>query len=847
MEFPVAYFEGNLIFTPDRKCWAAYEANGFQYDFKSMSTKKSYFQQLLGFFWHLEKPTRLLMLPEVSKFVDRFERLKARVTGPFVPYALSHADMTRQLLEEGLGEEGTKYKLFVMINIDDEVTLLSQVKGLKQGINNFLKDFRDPLNKAERMLGISGLEITESDMREYMATEERIHHRLSESLALTKIKERTTEWIIRRNFWKGIGMPPQRYLWQEEDEEVRYAPVEGALAVSTGRAAKDVGVNVRGKKVIRPRLAEFMSLTEGKVDLQRNRRAVKISQQVGGEEVSGYSSYLTVSELPDQFYIPGHEYLYKLNDLDFPVAVSIYLDPKTNDEVRQKVNLKKMDIDDQSQHTASAGSDLPLSLLQARNEALMLEKDLDDNKFPMFDTSFVFEVVSPNEEELLLRTDALKDFYKSMHMHLVNPAGEQWQLFNEFMPAGPRLCSPDYVHRISPHALAASMIAATKRLGDDSAFFIGTTGILNNPVFFDPSEAPRKNKSGSGAFIGSLGGGKSFTANFICYLLTIYGAKTLIFDPKGDRGAWKEHLIELGDELDIVTLDDREDDYGKLDPWGFLDASAAARTAINIFAFIGRVNPRDKAYTAMAKAVMYVKTLQQKDRSMLACIQALKRNPDQAAKDFADMLETIATLPYAKLMFYDGKPRSISLERRMTVLQIANLDLPDIGTASEDMDASQILSIAFMFSITSFATRFCEDNKEEFTVVVMDEFWALSGTKEGRRLVTRLIRTGRYFYAAVFIISQNAEDLLDERIKNNIGFKFAFRSSDPDEIRKTLKFFDLEPTEDNIAMIKNIQNGKPLFQDLDGHCGIVDIEPFFPHIKEAFDTTPGRKKVAEAS
>ena len=42
--------------------------------------------------------------------------------------------------------------------------------------------------------------------------------------------------------------------------------------------------------------------------------------------------------------------------------------------------------------------------------------------------------------------------------------------------------------------------------------------------------------------------------------------------------------------------------------------------------------------------------------------------------------------------------------------------------------------------------------------------------------------------AGVYFVTQNADDLLDEKMKNNIGLKFAFRSTDLVEIKKTLEF-----------------------------------------------------------
>ena len=39
---------------------------------------------------------------------------------------------------------------------------------------------------------------------------------------------------------------------------------------------------------------------------------------------------------------------------------------------------------------------------------------------------------------------------------------------------------------------------------------------------------------------------------------------------------------------------------------------------------------------------------------------------------------------------------------------------------------------------------------------------------------------------------QNTDDLLDEKLKNNLGLKFAFRSTDINEINKTLAFFGVD-------------------------------------------------------
>ena len=834
VEFPVAYFESNITFTPDKNRWAGYEVIGFQYNMRSTDAKKTFYNMLHSMGWQLNNTIKILLIPKEYSYKNHFENLKARITGPFSEFAHYHANETRAWLEDVQGDIGIKYKIYLLINIDKQVSLKDHINNVKELFHSI---FLEPKEKTDRLMGVSGLEIPTSEMNYYQEIEDRVFKQFSKYFRLTRTNEEINEWLIRRNFWKGIAEPPKKFIWQSDVKTIVPSENSKAIHVKSNKRTKDI-IKKGNKEYIRPRYAEFINLTEGDIDLKTNSRYIKTTQLVGDEEKSSYSAYLTFSDIADDLFIPGNEYLYLLNELPFPVGVSMYIEPMDNEEAKKNVRNKKQEIDDQSDHVLQA-TDLPLTLLESGREAMLLEKELDDTRSPMLDISYVFEVVAATEKELYERIDILKSFYKGMHFELVNPAGEQWMLFNEFMPIGPRFCSIDYVHRVTPSYLAASMFAATNRLGDDDGFYIGTTGVLNQPVFFDPSRGPRINKSGSGAFIGTLGGGKSYTANYLLYLTTLYGGKGFIVDPKGDRTKWKGHLKEFGDQLDYVTLEAREEDFGKLDPWGFLPRDHAEQVALNIIAFLANIKVDDEEFHQVSEAIEKVKLL--KDASMMKIIEQLEKTEEETGIRLARKLRAFARLPYAKLLFFDGPLNSISLEKRVTILHVKNLDLPDKEVPRSDYDISNILSISLMFSITAFVTKFAED-PNEFTTVLYDEFWTITNSKEGSKLSKRLIRTGRSEYAAIFIISQNADDLIDEQIKNNLGFKFVFRSGDRKEIEKILEFLDLETTPDNINLIKSIENGKPLFQDLDGQTGIVDIDVVFDHIDKAFNTTAGKKK-----
>ena len=81
--------------------------------------------------------------------------------------------------------------------------------------------------------------------------------------------------------------------------------------------------------------------------------------------------------------------------------------------------------------------------------------------------------------------------------------------------------------------------------------------------------------------------------------------------------------------------------------------------------------------------------------------------------------------------------------------------------------------------------------------------------------------------------------MADENIKNNIGMKFAFRSTDINEIKKTLEFFGLDSEdENNQKRLRNLENGQCLFQDLYGRVGVIKFHVMFDYLFHAFDTRP---------
>ena len=62
-------------------------------------------------------------------------------------------------------------------------------------------------------------------------------------------------------------------------------------------------------------------------------------------------------------------------------------------------------------------------------------------------------------------------------------------------------------------------------------------------------------------------------------------------------------------------------------------------------------------------------------------------------------------------------------------------------------------------------------------------------------LVINIVRSPNH--AGVYFVTQSSGDVSKESLKNNIGLKFAFRSTDINEIKQTLEFFGIDKDDEN--------------------------------------------------
>lgn len=820
MQFPVAYFDGNLLFARTREAWAIYELEPPAYNMLSVDERRIRLYQFARLFWHVDLEGHLLAIPVSHPIRDHYHALKDQVRRQRDATEW-YCDQAADYLER-LTSRSWNHRFFLAFK-------LSKPTDVWPTTWDFLKSIVLDLKRFTANLAVEddGYEIFSYELRAYKGQEEQLYARLGDILKVSRVETGTTEWLLRTPFWRGLGHPPLRIGWQ---------PRLHTEQIPDGRT------------VLRPQRAEMITLAEGDVDLRHPRR-VAITQDVEGEERTSYQSYLAISEWPDEIRFPGSEWAYDLQTLHYPVAMSLRWTLQSHEQALAAVRNKKREISDQIRHAVESDEQPSLSLASANEQLLLLEEELKRHRYPTVQLSTLFCVYDSDPKACSEYRSDLRRWFRDRQMEVECPTGDQWRAFNEFLPGGSRGIS-DYVHRLLPDVVGSAMPGATFALGDLSGPYIGHNR-FNKPVYLDPALPPQRDRSASIAFLGTLGSGKSYGANLITYLAVLLGgARALILDPKSERGHWPQKLPELTGRINVVTLSAKVEDDGKLDPFALARrrpdlAKWAGNMAITMLAFLVNAKQGKPEMNALMEAVDEVQRRGQLYMRAVVdvLLEAAEGSPEHHLGRYLDSLSHRAM---ANLIFGRGQAGAIDVTHDLTILQLENATFPQDGTAREDYTLDETISVALMHGVTAFAHHFIQHGTD-FKVVLMDEAKVLFRSSQGRDLATRLVRTGRSKNNGVYLISQNADDLADGTVYNNLGCKFLFRSPSRDEVEKQLELLNLEPNPENIGIVQTLQSGEALFQDLYGRSGVIKIDAIFQHLHDAFNTRPQAAREEETA
>jgi hypothetical protein len=781
--FPLSYAHSNLLFSQNGGCVALYRLGMVSYPFRAVSGK-----------WDLQR---------------RLERLAHTVAADFSLWRVNRAYPTGSYVRDTLGlldprhQDKQAWEAFLAGHAERLAGMRSHVpetylavslnERAPEGVGSGLIRFSDHLRAhVEGVVGArKHASIPAARIEEFRASEQRLFERLSSVVVCDRAKTVDIQWLLARVAARGVAEARVDRYWKPQ-----------ALVV-----------HAPGSE------AAFEPLSEV---LWRNANAAITEHErtlrVDGERVRCFQA----------MFAP-------LESIDFPVDAVLHARWLGNRDALAQVRKRIADVEHAyAEQVQGAAFGPGLQAEEDRTLAREYEAQLQTGSRPPMLTGWIgLALGAPTVEELERRVSVLREHYGDIQLH--RPAGLQHRLFFDHVLRTDGGVTLDYSQQITVEQFGALVPTATRTVGSPHGPYLGfaPTG-LPRPVRYDPTQASRESRASAVLLVGTLGSGKTVAAQTIAYAAERRGSLIVDFDPKPDHG-W-ENLPELAEHLEVLELSGEPSQQGKLDPLAIGPADLREEIASSYLLELLR-DPTAVWENAISRAVR--DAIREGSRSLMSVVDHLKDSEQETARDAGEALEVISDFGLARLGFGTGQDMTVQTRGSVVTIRMPGLSLPDPAAARDTYTRTERVSVATLTLVAAYVLRLVSQDRSRHKVVLLDEAWFLLASPRGRVIVDRLTRLGRAFNTTLLLGTQRTADL--DGLSELIGVYFIFGQDSDTEAARALSLIGLDPDDQAlVSLICGFRQGRCLMRDLDGRVGEVQIDPVYPHLLGAFDTTPAQ-------
>jgi hypothetical protein len=765
----------------------------------------------------------------------RLERLAHTVAADFSVWRVNRAYPAGSYIERTLGllderhQPAEVWRAFLeghrerLLDLDSHVPEVYLAVSLSQGAPagfgaGLVRGVDRARRRVEELAGIgTASPISHGELEGLLVSEQRIYERLSGVLGIQRASTRELQWLLRRAASRGVVEPLLDEHWQPD-----------ALLLGAGEDGQG-GV--------------FEPLA---VDLERCANAAITERErtlvVDGEQGRSFQAMLALGSLAEAPEFPGAsaELLFApLEAVSFPADAVLHARWLGNRDALGQVRKRIADVENAYSEQLQGSAHGP-GLLAGEDRVLAREYEArlqSGGRPPMLYAWVALAVGAPTEQELERRVDVLRESYGDIALH--RPAGLQRQLFFDLLPRTDSGLTRDYVQQVTVEQFGALVPTATHTVGAPRGVYLGFTPRgVRRPVRYDATAPSRESRASAVALAGTLGSGKTVTAQGIAYAAERRGSLIVDFDPKPDHG-W-EKLPELDGRLDVLELSGAPGQQGKLDPLLIGLEELREELACSYLLELLR-DPPPSWENAIGRAVK--DAVRHGERSALSVVRALCASESEPAREAGEALEVICDFGLARLGFAETGAGGdvVRAAGSVTTIRTPGLSLPDPGASRETYTRAERVSVATLTLVAAYVLRLVSQDRSRHKVVLLDEAKAFLISRQGQAIVQRLVRMGRAFNTTLLLATQLVSDF--EELADLIGTWFIGGQESDAEARRALELIGLDPTDQELVrLLREYRAGRCLMRDLDGRVGEVQVDLVHPHLLAAFDTTPTRTR-----
>lgn len=394
----------------------------------------------------------------------------------------------------------------------------------------------------------------------------------------------------------------------------------------------------------------------------------------------------------------------------------------------------------------------------------------------LFQVSIYVTLTADSLTELDKTTKLLETVLSARLFYMKTARYQQIDALQSILPRAQDLLNQK--RNLDSSSAALTFPFMSSELVQESGILYGVNKSNNSLVILDRFSLNNANS----IIFAQSGSGKSYATKVEILRQLMQDTKVIVIDPERE---YKRLSESVGGTYIKLSARSKE----KINPFDLAtthhnrkDLSEHAQDLIEVLSLmVDGLSPREKA--AVDKAILAIYKALKKQMPLLEDLYEQLKSQGQTK--LCDRLEKYITGSLAQVF---NSQTNIKLNNRLVVFDIK--DLPE--------SLRQIM----MMIISNFVANQVKARPEK-RLLVIDEGWLLLQHEESARFVSGLVRRARKYYLGVSIISQQANDFL----QNDYGRAIASQSSlrilmrqDTTTIKKVVTEFHLSEYEENFLL-----------------------------------------------
>ncbi|NCS98079.1 MAG: DUF87 domain-containing protein [Candidatus Pacebacteria bacterium] len=549
----------------------------------------------------------------------------------------------------------------------------------------------------------------------------------------------------------------------------------------------------------RKKVRKFQATQEKK---RRERLSLQFSfgeqDQVDLISYSGLMEESTYLQIGDTYvrtlFISGYPYVANVGWLNMLINFNQDLDISYHIEqvdplmALPKLNRKITELESTKRSMLKAGKVIGSEITDPLESAMELKDKIQRGQEKLFQISIYMTLSASSLEELNKSTQVLETIMSSRLFYIKNATFQQLEDLQSTLPRGENQLAQK--RNLDSSSAALTFPFVSSELVQESGILYGINKSNNSLVIVDRFSLNNANS----IIFAQSGSGKSYTAKVEILRQLMQQTKVIVIDPERE---YKQLAKSIGGTYIRLSATSKE----KINPFDFSLKSVTGENGLAehiqdlteiISLMAGSLSDEERAVVDKALIETY--------KSFGISMRKRNYEVDQKFPLLKDFYVVLKKMKQKELCHRLDKFVSGSLSSVFD--SQTNVDLSNRLVVFDIKDLDESLRQIMILTTANFVHSQVKSDPQK-RILVIDEAWLLLQHEESARFLAGLVRRARKHYLGVTLISQQANDFLNQEYGRAIASQSSLRilmKQDTTSIKKVVQEFNLSEYEQQFLL-----------------------------------------------